>query len=378
MRLLDRYVTRQILGTSLMAVSVLSVVLVLGNLFKSLSDLLLTRNLPAEAILTIIACVIPFSLTFTLPWGFLTAILLVLGRMSAESELTALRSSGISILRTATPVFVLGLVFSAICVWINSDVAPRSKSRMRTLLMDVATSNPASLFKSNSIVDQFPGHRIFVAKAEGNRLENLLVYKLTPQNDPEKIIFAESGEIRADIEQHRLILQLNNVRYEQRSDKNPNALSEIKQGITAERTSLFIALDEKKYGKARPTKTSDLPASQLIQHIHLGHPPEQPENTYSAKQLSEMKTDLNKRFSFALASLTFALVAVPLGITSQRKETSIGFLVSLVIAFAYFFLIIVAEWTKSQPRLHPEFLIWIPNLIFLAIGASLLKRLASR
>jgi lipopolysaccharide export system permease protein len=91
-----------------------------------------------------------------------------------------------------------------------------------------------------------------------------------------------------------------------------------------------------------------------------------------------MKTDLSKRFSFAMASLTFALVAVPLGITSQRKETSIGFMLSLAVAFAYFFLIIVAEWTKSQPRLHPELLIWIPNVVFLSIGAWLLRRLATR
>jgi lipopolysaccharide export system permease protein len=378
MNLLDRYVSRQVLGTSLMAVSVLSVVLVLGNLFKSLSDLLLSRSLPIEAVLTVVACVLPFSLTFTLPWGFLTSILLVFGRMSAESELTALRSSGISILRIARPVFAFGIAFSALCLWINADIAPRAKSHMRTLLMDIAASNPASLFRSGSIVDQFPGHRIFVAKAEGNRLENLLVYKLNAQNDPEKIIFAESGEIRADIAQQRLVLKLQNVRYEQRSDKNPAALSEIKQGITAEQTSLYISLDEKKYGKRKVTKVSDLAAGDLLRRIRLKHDPDQPETRYTTKQLAEMKTDLNKRFSFAMASLTFALVAVPLGITSQRKETSIGFMLSLAVAFAYFFLIIVAEWTKSQPRLHPELLIWVPNLVFLAVGATLLRRLAKR
>jgi lipopolysaccharide export system permease protein len=298
--------------------------------------------------------------------------------MSAESELTALRSSGISILRTARPVFAFGIAFSALCLWINADIAPRAKGHMRTMLMDIAASNPASLFRSGSVVDQFPGHRIFVAKANGNRLENLLVYKLNAQNDPEKIIFAESGEIRADIPQQRLVLKLQNVRYEQRSDKNPTAFSEIKQGITAEQTSLSIALSEKKYGKRANTKISDLTAKDLVHRIRLGHDPDHPETPYPAKQLAEMKTDLNKRFSFAMASLTFALVAVPLGITSQRKETSIGFLLSLAIAFAYFFLIIVAEWTKSKPSLHPELLIWVPNVLFLAIGATLLRRLAKR
>src|SRR6478736_5748438 len=104
MKMIDRYVSRQVLVTGLFAVAVLSVVLVLGNVFKQLLELLVNHDAPLDLILSFIAYILPFSLTFTIPWGFLTAVLLVFGKMSAENELIALKSSGISVPRTCASV----------------------------------------------------------------------------------------------------------------------------------------------------------------------------------------------------------------------------------------------------------------------------------
>ena len=81
MKLIDRYVGWQVLLTSTIAVAVLSVVLVLGNIFKQLLELLVRSDAPLDQILTFLAYILPFSLTFTIPWGFLTAVLLVFGKL---------------------------------------------------------------------------------------------------------------------------------------------------------------------------------------------------------------------------------------------------------------------------------------------------------
>src|SRR6476620_3674754 len=99
MKLIDRYVSRQIVFTSVFAVAVLSMVLVLGNVLKKLLEVLVSHNAPLELILSFLGYILPFSLTFTIPWGFLTAVLLVFGKLSAENELIALRSNGISVPR---------------------------------------------------------------------------------------------------------------------------------------------------------------------------------------------------------------------------------------------------------------------------------------
>ena len=74
----------------------------------------------------------------------------------------------------------------------------------------------------------------------------------------------------------------------------------------------------------------------------------------------------------------YTLIAIPLGVTTHRKETSVGFALSLAIAFAYFFFIIMADTFRNNPAAHPTILIWIPNVLFLALGSFLFWRLSRR
>jgi lipopolysaccharide export system permease protein len=79
-----------------------------------------------------------------------------------------------------------------------------------------------------------------------------------------------------------------------------------------------------------------------------------------------------------MACLVFALVGVPLGITAHRRETSFGFGASLVIGVFYFLFIIVADTLRANPKLHPEFLVWLPNVLFLGLGVWMFRRLSKR
>ena len=112
MRLSDRYIGRQILLGTLYAIVVLSLVLVMGNLFKQARPLLVEQHAPIGLVLRFVINVLPFSLMFTIPWGFLTAVLLVFGRMSGDHEITSFRVAGLSLVRLALPVFVIGAALS--------------------------------------------------------------------------------------------------------------------------------------------------------------------------------------------------------------------------------------------------------------------------
>src|SRR4030095_9439192 len=113
MKLIDRFVSRELLINVFFAIAVLSLVLVVGNIFCKLLPLIVNHDVPIEDLITFIAYVLPFSLIFTIPWGLLTAILLVFGRLSADNELTALRSNGIRIGRLC-----IALVGRAhLCTW---------------------------------------------------------------------------------------------------------------------------------------------------------------------------------------------------------------------------------------------------------------------
>jgi lipopolysaccharide export system permease protein len=88
--------------------------------------------------------------------------------------------------------------------------------------------------------------------------------------------------------------------------------------------------------------------------------------------------ELHKRFAASLACTAFALIAVPLGITAHRKETSVGFALSLIIAFTYFFFIIMADTFRGNADAHPTMLIWIPNILFITLGSFLFWRLSKK
>jgi len=80
----------------------------------------------------------------------------------------------------------------------------------------------------------------------------------------------------------------------------------------------------------------------------------------------------------SMACVAFALIAMPLGITAQRKETSVGFAISLALAFGYFFFVVLAEMVRNDPGAFPYLLLWVPNILFIGIGSWLLLRLDHR
>ena len=374
MKIIDRYLSRQLLVTGLLALSVLSVVLVLANILKQLLGLLINHDAPLELLLSIIGYILPFSLTFTIPWGYLTAVLLVFGKMSAENELIALRSSGVSVPRISVVVFVVGALCVAICLWINVDIAPKAQMKMKDALYNIATSNPLAMFGNDKVIDQFPGYKIYVEKSEGAELGNLLVFKMNSEtNDPMQVIHAQRGSLETNPEKKEILMHIYDGRFEQRNDQEPQNLAKIVQG-TMKETTLPISLEELYEKNKKKRGWSQMTVAEVMARMEAGDL--SPEKRASMK--SAGLTEVNKRFSFSLASMAFALIGVPLAITAQRRETSIGFLLSLIIAFAYFLFIPIADALKDKPKFHAELLVWSPNVIFGMLGLVLFWRLSRR
>ena len=394
MRILDRYLSRELVTSALFAVATLSLVLVLGQIFKELFKFVVNHNVPATFIITFIAYFLPLSLIYSIPWGLLTAVLLVFGRLSAGNELTAMRTAGLSIWRISRPILGWAVVFSGVCLWINLYVAPRAQQALKDAFLDVATSNPAAAFSGDQIITDFPGRKIYVGSMEGSKLQNLHVFELSSDNKPMRVVFARTGTLETDLANKQLIMRLQGSRYEQRDTSAPNDLSKLRPGITMEDFSFPISLEELYAKKNKARKVESFTYEELRDDVankraQLAKDKAQLKNKPDDVQLKHLvkgeigaatasATELNKRFSFSLACFTFALIGIPLGITAHRQETSAGFGLSLIVAFTYFLIIIVVNTVREKASLHPEALIWLPNVIFLALGGMLFYRLSRR
>jgi LPS export ABC transporter permease LptF len=367
-KIIDRYISGQILTTLIWTVCMLSLMLVVANAMRQLLELLMTHGLPLSYILSFIGDLLPFSMIYSIPWGVLLAVLLVFGKLSSENELVALRANGIGIIRICTPVFLITLGCLALCLWINLYVAPECERRFKELAFKLASTEPLALFGSDEVIDAFPNRKIYVGRKNGTTLEDLHIYEMNAQQVPVRVIYAKRGTLEVDKENQRILLRIYDARYEDRDESDVNDLRRMHYGISVQEGVFPISLQElitKAHSSQRPTE---------LTLSHLQEAMEQKEG----KQLSILRTELSKRFSNSLAVITFVLIGIPLAITAHRRETSIGIAISICVAFTYFIFIVVADNVKGNASLHPEILVWLPNFIYLTLGGTLFYRLARR
>lgn len=366
MRIIDRYILRQVIVTTLFAVIALSAVLVVGNILQRLLNLLVNRDIPLEEAAKFIGYLLPFSLTFTIPWGFLTAVLLVIGRLSADNEITALRSLGFSMQRLFFPLLLLGVFFSGVSFWLNGYLAPHAQGELVKLPFNLATKTPGVLFESDHVITEFPGRKIYVGKKEADgSLSNVTVFE-TDGGQPIRIIFAKRGILRPDPVAMQLVLVLQQSQIEEWTEPgNPRS---VRAGITIEDADAVVPLDElyERAHKKGGVGTMQMPELRMALH------------SPDTENVTVVRTEINRRMSVSLGCLAFALVAIPLGITAQRKETSIGFGISLIVAFTYFIFIIAADNFRENAAMMPHLLMWIPNVLFLTIGTVMFWRLCRK
>ena len=405
-RIFDRYLGRQILVSTLFAVAVLSVVLVLGQIFKKLLDKLVEGTLPPEAILKFIGYSFPWSLSFTVPWGILTAVLLVFGRLSADNELIALRMSGQSLRRICAPVFVLALLASGLCFWINTTVAPHSFSEIRRTTQQTVLNDPQAIFRADTLVDELTGFFIFAESKEGDKMKNLQIIQLQSERigdraRPAKYFFSREAAIESGnvLKNKQIMLNLTDNFSLFRNWPHEASAEELKAMNPAELAAYTDKLRSQKEGMPAvapaATSYSSLPVSlqkmldknakmrvdgmtmrQLL--AGLRNPAELAVDGLIPPSHSGMLTELNRRISFSLACFVLAFVAIPFGITAQRRETSAGFVLSLIVGISYFALIMLGGIWQDNPDKYPHLWVWLPNLIFGVLGTVMFLRLQRR
>lgn len=367
LKILYRYLTQQMLAVTATAVAVLSLVLVLGNAFKQLFELLVNDELPLSFIFKMVGLLIPQALTFTMPWGILVGALIVFGRMSQDLELQAVRAAGIGLIPLVAPVILFGLFLSSVCFYNNAILVPLTLQKFQSALLDVGRDNPSFLIRAGEAMDRFPGYRIYIGQKDGTELTDINIWELSPSGVPRRNIRAEKGSLSADLDDLSLTITLQKARQEERGE-NPSDLNSIRAGLSADQLPLKISLR----GFLNPEDLQDIRIAALGDLTNRILRPV--EGYVDPKMVYPMLTEMQKRISFALAPFTLLLVGIPLGIRVQRKETSVGVVISFFVVMAYYALILLAEGLKNRGGAYPELIVWLPNLILQAYGFFLLWR----
>ena len=313
---------------------------------------------PISIVLEFIFQVIPFSLMFSIPWGFLTAVLLVYGRLASDNELTSMRMSGMSLWRLSTPAIAIGIALSGLCYWINIDIAPRAKQSISELLIKAASINPKGLLNEGQAITKSDNLEIYIDKRVDDVIHGMHIYQKADEKSPSVAMHSE--RVTMDFSPEKKILTLNLI--------NPLITTQeegsISQSVTMDEMPLSINLTNPAPGASRPTASPTGKSGKLWTRPAI----------WIKKQTTEFATELPRRASFSLACIVFALIGVPLAINTRRKDTSTGFALGILIASLYFLALIFADLSRKTTRCSPYILLWLPNIITVAVALHLHKR----
>lgn len=361
--LFDRYIGKKIISTTFFAVFVLSALFLLGNIFKEARPLFVGKHPSPMHVLDFILSVVPFSFMFTIPFSFLAAIMLVFGRLSADQEILSMRMAGKSLTRIALPVYIIALLFSGFCFYLNAELAPRAKARVKDLLFQAVKEDPNKFLDPGVVQTQLKDNRIFVKKRIGDTLYGLHIHGVgNEQNgyDSTSYIYAEEAFIYVDHEKDQIQLKLKNAYIDIQDENGTKAPIHV--------VEIDPVLFNFNISKKRRIKASTMTSLEIRDYLRDHASEMEPE------KVNKFRNTIVSRQSFSLACLAFACIGIPLGITTRRKETSTGFVLSLGIGLAYFIFHIFADNTKEKDGNLATLLFWLPNVLALLLGIYLFRR----
>ncbi|MCU0856892.1 MAG: LptF/LptG family permease [Pontiellaceae bacterium] len=379
MRTLNRYIVWDYLVIFLVALFLITFVMTVGAMVKAVD--LMSRGISVALIGKFFLLNVPYILSFSMPISTLFSALLLFGRLSTDSEISAMKSCGISLWRLASPLILLSILFSLICIYINCEVAPTAKTARRELLSTVGISEPINLLEEGRFIRDFPGLMIYVGRKNGTSVSDVVAYELDKEGNVKRSVRARSGNIDANEVTRMLTVDLYDVHIELPDTKDPHDVSKT-QYLFARHYP--IKLDIEKLFKGRPLtmKRGQMRMEQLIGEIRRVNRNasvlSEKDRSIGKNKLMVEKTKLvieaNQRISIALGCFSFMLIGIPLGVKSHRKETSAGMIVSLVIVAAYYLCTVVAKSLATHPELHPNLILWLPLLSAQICGLWLINR----
>jgi len=376
MKLLHRHIFANVALACLASVGLFAFVLMIGNALRDLLGYVLAGQLGFGASVQLVGLLIPFVISYALPMGILTGVLLVLGRMSSDREITAIRASGTSVAGISAPILFFALLGVATSLLVNFQFMPLARVAYHRQLAEAVRQNPLSFVVPKTFIRDFPGIVLYVGEKKGDStLRDFWLWEIDSQGRVKRFARADEGQLVYDEPGNKLTLTLVRAQIEVRNEKDLEDFSAIAGAPAMEKATFDLPLDRMTGAHTVSTKLRWLTFSELLaQWRRLGRPDSGVEPRERERQLMKLQVVFQEKCSTAFSVLSFALLAIPLGIKVSRKETSANLGVAVALAMGYYFATVVVGWFDNKPAFRPDLLMWLPNFGFQALGIWLFSR----
>lgn len=364
MKTIHRHISVGFLVTFVMTLLVFTFVMCIGVIFKA-GDLL-ARGVPWGPVFQIILCGLPAILAFSIPISVMTSSLLVFGRLSSDGEITAMKACGLSMAQVASRPLMFGLLLSVMCLYINSELSPKSHYARKTLKAKLGVEAPLEILDEGRFIRDYAGYTIYLGSKKENLIKNIRIHDTS--SDVHREIVARSGTMAPDESGTNLVLMLYDVRLDPFSGGNSDA-----GYCDSYKLVIPDVIKIARYDK----RVEDLLLGELAARIaqtHLSHPDLSAEEQNMIKMA--LTIEFNKRLVLGVSCFSFMLLGIPLGVKSHRKESSVGIALGMLLFFTFYLFIMVAEELSGRPELRPDIIVWLPVIISVILGSTLIRRVS--
>jgi len=363
-RILSRYLCCEILPPFLLGLLIFTFVLFTARILK-LVELVVNRGVPPFQIAKIFFYVTPAFFEITVPMAFLLGLLWGFGRLSADREIIALKSCGVSLYQMALPVALLTACITGGTLLLTLYVRPWSNASLKELLYEITKAHATAGLKEKTFNSDFEGLVIYAEEIRppGNVLHGVMIAD-SRDNQRKDILFAPAGLVITNEYSHLLTLRLLNGTMN--SVGVPNKSYQTTYFSVYDVTlNLALALPETKELTHNPQEMSLRELRTVI----------------SQKQLERVATyaervELHRRFAIPFSCAIFVLIALPLSTQRVWSPRSHGFSMSLGVIFTYYLLLTVGEALGKKGILPPVTAMWLPNFVLGSVGMYLFQKTA--
>ena len=366
MRILTRYILREVSSHAAIGAAIFTFVLFTKDLGRIL-ELVVRNSAPLSSVLDVVALSLPLAFTITIPAGVLVGILIGLSRLAADSEITAMRASGLGIWN-----FLKILSIFVVAAWLIALVnsvylAPASQAALGGLQDRLKSAQASFEVQPRVFYEGFPKAVLYVQDVHsGQRAaiwKGVFLADISTPGSP-RIWQAEQGVLVSEGPTH-LHLHLVNGSTHESDPTEPDhyQISSFQQtDIPIEVPAVANKQD------VEPVPMGEMDTQSLLQEARKA----------PAATARWYLIEFHRRLALPTACLVLALVGIPLGLSSKKGGKSSGFVLAIALVFLYYSASLVGLSLARQGRVSAGLGVWLADILFLLGGAFLLWRAERR
>ena len=357
MRIIDRYVVREVLLPFLLSLLLLTFLLMIPPVLQQ-GYPLIARGVDAWVVLRIVITLMPQALGISIPMAVLLGLLVAFGRFSADREFVAMQSCGVSIYRLLLPVGIVAALATAGTAYVMIVALPDSNQAFREIIFGEVASHVENNIRPRVLFTEFPNHVLYVRELGDDKVMRDVFFTDTAKAGTTTVYFAREGRVIVDRTNKLVQLQLaHGTQHTMRV-----AAQDEYQGAQFE--SLILSLDAQTVFKQAPTRN---PPEMTIAELRKTIAATKPTDHLAI----ESRLMIQNKYSIPMACCVLALVALALGVSNRKDGKLASFAIGFIVVFAYYVLIYMARAAAFGGVLNPDIAPWISAIVLGAFGMAL-------